>query len=75
VNRHSSERAGPDVRSTPRFSSCSKRRGGERATAQRQLPEWASTLAGIGVQLVTLWQSTAQVDAIYGRPAAKPTRS
>ncbi len=38
-------------------------------TPQRQLPEWASTLAGIGVQLVTIWQSKSQIDAIYGRQA------
>ena len=34
-----------------------------------QLPNWASTVAGYGVQLVTVWQSKAQIDASYG-PAA-----
>ncbi len=34
-----------------------------------QLPSWASTLAGIGVQLVTAWQSVAQIEAAYGRQA------
>jgi type IV secretion system protein VirD4 len=32
-----------------------------------QLPSWASTLSGIGVQLVTAWQSIAQIEAAYGR--------
>ena len=32
-----------------------------------QLPSWAATLAGIGVQLVTAWQSVAQIEAAYGR--------
>lgn len=35
----------------------------------RRLPEWASTVAGIGVQLVTVWQSIAQIHALYGRQA------
>jgi type IV secretion system protein VirD4 len=35
----------------------------------RQLPQWASTLAGIGIQLVTTWQSKSQIDAIYGAQA------
>ena len=30
------------------------------------LPVWASTLAGMGVQLVTIWQSIAQIRAKYG---------
>ncbi len=34
-----------------------------------QLPSWAATLAGIGVQLVTAWQSIAQIEAAYGRQA------
>jgi len=34
-----------------------------------QLPSWASTLAGIGVQLVTAWQSVSQIDAAYGTSA------
>jgi type IV secretion system protein VirD4 len=32
-----------------------------------QLPSWAATLAGIGVQLVTAWQSVSQIDAAYVR--------
>jgi type IV secretion system protein VirD4 len=32
-----------------------------------QLASWASTLAGIGVHLVTAWQSIAQIEAAYGR--------
>lgn len=39
-------------------------------TPLRQLPEWASTVAGHGVQLVTVWQSKAQLDAIYGEKPA-----
>jgi type IV secretion system protein VirD4 len=31
----------------------------------RDLPEWASTVAGIGVQLVTVWQSIAQIEENY----------
>jgi len=34
-------------------------------TPLRALPEYASTLAGIGVLLVTIWQSLAQIDAAY----------
>ena len=34
-----------------------------------QLQSWAATLAGIGVQLVTAWQSIAQIEAAYGRQA------
>ena len=33
------------------------------------LPEVASTCAGIGILLVTIWQSKAQIDAAYGRLA------
>lgn len=33
------------------------------------LPEVASTCAGIGIVLVTIWQSKAQLDAAYGRLA------
>lgn len=33
------------------------------------LPEVASTCAGIGIALVTIWQSKAQIDAAYGRLA------
>lgn len=36
-------------------------------TPLRSLPEYASTLAGLGVLLVTIWQSLAQVQAAYGR--------
>lgn len=38
-------------------------------TPLRSLPEYASTLAGIGVLLVTIWQSIAQLEAAYGRQA------
>jgi type IV secretion system protein VirD4 len=38
-------------------------------TPLRALPEYASTLAGIGVLLVTIWQSLAQVEAAYQRQA------
>jgi type IV secretion system protein VirD4 len=34
-----------------------------------QLPSWAATLSGVGVQLVTAWQSIAQIEAAYGRHA------
>ncbi len=34
-----------------------------------QLPHWASTVAGYGIQLVTVWQSKAQIDAGYGTSA------
>jgi type IV secretion system protein VirD4 len=35
-------------------------------TPLRALPEYASTLAGIGVLLVTIWQSLAQIQSGYG---------
>jgi len=38
-------------------------------TPLRKLPEWASTVAGIGVQLVTVWQSKSQLHAVYGTQA------
>jgi type IV secretion system protein VirD4 len=38
-------------------------------TPLRSLPEYASTLAGIGVLLVTIWQSLAQIETTYGRAA------
>ncbi|MEY2422062.1 MAG: hypothetical protein QOI95_2129 [Acidimicrobiaceae bacterium] len=38
-------------------------------TPLRSLPEYASTVAGIGILLVTIWQSKAQLDATYGRQA------
>lgn len=36
-------------------------------TPLRSLPEYASTLAGLGVVLVTIWQSLAQMEVAYGR--------
>jgi len=38
-------------------------------TPLHQLPQWASTIAGLGIQLVTVWQSKAQIDENYGRQA------
>jgi type IV secretion system protein VirD4 len=38
-------------------------------TPLRALPEYASTLAGLGVVLVTVWQSLAQIEASYARQA------
>lgn len=38
-------------------------------TPMRSLPEYASTLAGLGVLLVTIWQSLAQIEAAYSRHA------
>ena len=35
----------------------------------QDLPEWAATLAGLGVQLVTVWQSVVQIKAVYGDQA------
>jgi type IV secretion system protein VirD4 len=35
----------------------------------RALPEYASTLSGLGVLLVTIWQSLAQIETAYGREA------
>ena len=32
-----------------------------------RLPAWSATLAGVGVQLVTTWQSVGQIEAAYGR--------
>ena len=34
-----------------------------------QLPGWASTLTGLGVQLVTVWQSFSQIRNSYGENA------
>lgn len=34
-----------------------------------KLPQWASTVTGAGIQLVTVWQSKAQLDTSYGRDA------
>ena len=36
-------------------------------TPLKSMPEYASTLAGLGVLLVTVWQSLAQIEATYGR--------
>ncbi|MGH8982557.1 MAG: type IV secretory system conjugative DNA transfer family protein [Acidimicrobiia bacterium] len=36
-------------------------------TPTRWLPAVASTCSGIGILLVTIWQSKAQIDAAYGR--------
>lgn len=36
-------------------------------TPLKSLPEYASTLAGLGVLLVTVWQSLAQIESTYGR--------
>ena len=38
-------------------------------TPLRRLPEYASTLSGLGVQLVTIWQSKAQIETLYGKAA------
>ncbi|MBW3642821.1 MAG: type IV secretory system conjugative DNA transfer family protein, partial [Actinobacteria bacterium] len=38
-------------------------------TPLRALPQYASTLAGLGVVLVTIWQSIAQIEDAYGRQA------
>lgn len=34
-----------------------------------KLPQWAATVSGAGVQLVTVWQSKAQLDQLYGTQA------
>lgn len=38
-------------------------------TPLRSLPRYASTVAGIGILLVTIWQSKAQLDVAYERAA------
>lgn len=38
-------------------------------TPLRSMPQYASTLAGLGVQLVTIWQSIAQIEDAYHRQA------
>src|SRR5439155_13490818 len=38
-------------------------------TPLRSLPQYASTLAGLGVVMVTIWQSIAQIEAAYQRHA------
>ena len=32
-----------------------------------KLPQWAATVTGAGIQLVTVWQSKAQIDRAYGK--------
>lgn len=34
-----------------------------------KLPQWAATITGAGIQLVTVWQSKAQLDQAYGKDA------
>src|SRR5205807_2491295 len=34
-----------------------------------KLPQWASTVTGAGIQLVTVWQSKAQLDQTYHQDA------
>jgi type IV secretion system protein VirD4 len=34
-----------------------------------KLPQWSATVSGAGIQLVTVWQSRAQLDETYGRQA------
>lgn len=34
-----------------------------------RLPQWSSTVTGAGIQLVTVWQSKAQLDTTYGKDA------
>jgi type IV secretion system protein VirD4 len=34
-----------------------------------KLPQWAATITGAGIQLVTVWQSKAQLDQAYGKGA------
>lgn len=34
-----------------------------------KLPQWASTVSGAGIQLVTVWQSKGQLDTTYGKDA------
>ncbi|MGI8777712.1 MAG: type IV secretory system conjugative DNA transfer family protein [Acidimicrobiales bacterium] len=38
-------------------------------TPARWLPQVASTCSGIGIQLVTIWQSKSQIDEAYGKLA------
>jgi type IV secretion system protein VirD4 len=38
-------------------------------TALPTLPEWAATVTGVGIQLVTVWQSKGQIDRVYGKDA------
>lgn len=38
-------------------------------TPLRSLPEYASTVSGIGILLVTIWQSKAQLDVAFDRAA------
>lgn len=34
-----------------------------------KLPQWAATVTGAGIQIVTVWQSKAQLDQAFGRDA------
>ncbi len=34
-----------------------------------KLPQWAATVTGAGIQLVTVWQSKAQLDQAFGKDA------
>ena len=36
-------------------------------TPMRSLPSYAATLAGLGVLLITVWQSLAQIESAYGK--------
>jgi type IV secretion system protein VirD4 len=38
-------------------------------TPLRSLPEYASTLSSLGIVLVTIWQSLAQIESAHGRDA------
>jgi type IV secretion system protein VirD4 len=60
------ERAGRDNRPLPPTLLVLDEAGN---TPARWLPGVASTCAGIGLLLVTIWQSKAQIDAAYGRLA------
>ncbi|MGH9014408.1 MAG: type IV secretory system conjugative DNA transfer family protein [Acidimicrobiia bacterium] len=60
------ERAGRDNRPLPPTLVILDEAGN---TPTRWLPGVASTCAGIGLLLVTIWQSKAQIDAAYGRLA------
>ena len=66
VNQAYDRYLGPTSCSTRRCCSCSTRPATPRC---EQLPQWASTIAGLGVQLVTVWQSKAQLDETYRRQA------
>lgn len=42
---------------------------GDANTPLPKLAQWASTVTGAGIQLVTVWQSKAQLDTTYGKDA------